>query len=210
MPVIYYTYYTPVCKSISAVSSQEHALGRELLRRGLKDQYSLSFSKELLDAAITIEKNGKPCLREYPGIHFNISHCDGFAACAFHSQSVGIDAELPGHFARVLIGKALSEEEKNFFQMMGTTPALEQEWFYRFWTLKEAYVKQTGTGLDVDLKGVSFRFSADPAKDGKLLVSCSDRNMCCVQKKLSQGQILSVCYPYGSEGVSLCKKNLRM
>lgn len=200
MPVIYYAYYTPVSESVSAVSRQEHLLARELLQKGLSRLYHISLSQEALASCIGTDKNGKPFLTDYPEIHFNISHCSGLAACAFHNRPVGLDAELPGYFAPVLISKALSFEEQAFLKKAGRTPLLEQEWFYRFWTLKEAYVKQSGTGVDTDLTGFSFSFS-DAANAP--VVQCSDSGICCYQKQLSRGHILSLCYPGIPEKVTL-------
>lgn len=193
MPNIYYSYYTPICNSIPAVAKQEHMLGRELLRKGLEHFYSLSFSPESLPSVLAALENGKPYLKGYPEIHFNISHCNGLAVCAFHNHPIGIDAEQPGYFPRVLINKALSAEEKSFLQAISASPVLEQEWFYRFWTLKEAYVKLSGTGLDVILTDFSFHFSDTAAENDHFSVRCSNPDVSCYQQKLNHGQILSLC-----------------
>ncbi len=204
MPVVYYAYYSPVSKSIPAVSRQEHLLGRLLLKTGLEHLYHVSLTLEALDSAIGTGRNGKPHLINYSDIYFNISHCDGLAACAFHSRPVGLDTELPGYFAPVLIQKTLSPEEKSFLKQAGTSPYLEQFWFYRFWTLKEAYVKQSGTGVDTDLTGFSFYFSdTAPSEDSTFSVRCSDSEMRCYQTQLARGQILSLCYPGIKEDVLL-------
>lgn len=158
MPIIYYTYYTPVSNSIPTICDQEHDLGRKLLRNGLKRFYDIQLTSSELLSCIKIDQNGKPYLKDYPEIHFNISHCNELVVCVFHNASIGVDAELPGPFVKVLINKVLSEEEKKALQNKGITPQLEQEWFYRFWTLKEAYVKNSGTGLDVILTDFSFSF----------------------------------------------------
>jgi len=156
MPVIYYTYYTREGLSIPEASERENALGRALLVRGLNELYGLRLSEDDVSSEISLSGTGKPYLTFHPDIHFNISNTDGLVACAFASAPVGADAEYPGYFAPVLIKKALSLSEQEFLDRAGTTPELHTEWFWRFWTLKEAYVKRSGIGVDTDLTAFSF------------------------------------------------------
>lgn len=202
MPVIYYSYYTPVSHSIPAVSAQEHSLGRKLLIKGLEELYHLKLPFEGIDSFLRIAPDGKPCLAGHPDICFNISHCDGLAACAFHDRPVGIDAEMPGYFPEILINRALSEQEKDFLRTAGTTLPLKQEWFYRLWTLKEAYVKKSGIGVDTDLTDFSFTFSEQA---GNPHAVCSDPLISCYQVKLAHGQILSLCYEDSGDEIVLTK-----
>lgn len=222
MPVIYYTVYTPESDSVRKINEQEHRLGRELLAAALRELYEIRLRPENISAA----ENGKPFLPAYPTIHFNISHCDGLVVCAVDDEPVGVDAEKTGYFAEILIGKVLSEEETSFLAAQTVQEPADlaasgdsakghrQEWFYRFWTLKEAYVKRTGIGVDTDLKAFSFRFtdfrkqecpdhsaSADSdfydtsAPEAVLLtVVCSDPAVRCFQTTLSGGYIVSLCY----------------
>lgn len=205
MPCIYYSYYTPVSDSIPAITAQEHQLGRQLLINGLEHSYGLCYSPEELEKILKKSANGKPFLSAHPEIHFNITHCDGLAACAFHSHPIGIDAELPGYFAPVLIKKALSKEEIHFLQQMSSSKENEQEWFFRFWTLKEAFVKQSGTGVDTDLTAFSFSFCQH---SDSFNITCSLAKISCWQTQLEKGQILSLCYPNTKEPVHLINSPL--
>lgn len=200
MPYIYYSYYTPLSKSIPAIHAQEHQTGRQLLINGLKHLYGLCYDFHDLDQILKKETNGKPFLPDHPEIHFNITHCDGLAACAFHSSPIGIDAELPGYFAPILINKALSKEEIHFFRQMASTLPQEQEWFFRFWTLKEAFVKQSGIGVDTNLKSFSFSFDQQTFPSG---ISCSKTDISCWQTQLDGGQIISLCYKDTGEPVKI-------
>lgn len=200
MLCIYYSYYTPVSDSIPAVAAQEHHLGRQLLINGLERFYGLCYSPEELEIVLNKDANGKPFLSAHPEIHFNITHCDGLAACAFHNQPIGIDAELPGYFAPVLIKKALSQEEIDFLQRVSSNREKEQEWFFRFWTLKEAFVKQSGIGVDTDLTAFSFSFYQ---RTDSFRVTCSVPEIACWQTQLENNQIISVCYPNTKEPVQL-------
>lgn len=200
MPAIYYSHYTPYSDSVSVISKQEHRLGRTLLVRGIYELFHLPLTYDKIDAVLRYDANGKPYLPDYPEICFNITHCDRLAACAFHDRPIGIDAEAPGYFPASLINRALSEKEKCFLQSKSTSVPEREEWFYRLWTLKEAYVKKSGIGVDTDLTGFSFSFTNN--RNGFSII-CSDSSVSCYQTQLSSGQILSVCYKDNGEPVKL-------
>ena len=120
MPVIYCSSYNPGSSSISEVTRLEHTLGRELLRHGISRFTGIELSPGELSASLGTSENGKPFLPDFPDIHFNITHCDGLAACAFDRSPVGVDAEKPGYFAEILIKKALT----NARTIRTTTPGM--------------------------------------------------------------------------------------
>jgi len=195
MSVIYFANYIPVSDSVAEISRQEHALGRFLLMSGLKDLYQLNFDPDDESAMIAYDANGKPYLKDHPAVFFNITHCTGLAACAFHRQPVGIAAEYPGDFPEVLIKRALSDNEKELLPVCGSDLHLRQECFWRFWTLKEAYVKRTGVGVDTDLRSFSFSFDpGEPLRAGTTVsVACSDPAVSCSQVMTESGHIISLC-----------------
>ena len=213
MPVIYCSSYTPGSSSIAEVTRLEHLLGRELLRHGISRCTGKDLSPAELSASLGTSENGKPFLPDFPDIHFNITHCDGLAACAFDSSPVGVDAEKPGYFAEILIKKALTEEEQQFMKSQSVSPDLRSEWFFRFWTLKEAFVKQSGIGVDTDLHSFSFSFTPADGKeipsvhvlsgtddspveyDSSYQIVCREHpEIKCFQAKLPSGHILSACF----------------
>ena len=179
--------------SISNVARLEQRLGRQLLHRGLQEFYRITMPFEDLSATVSLTPEGKPYLPDYPSIQFSISHAGGIICCAFHDQPIGIDTELPGYFPKVLVNKMLTAEEKSLLQREAKTDPLRNEWFYRLYTLKEAYVKMSGTGLDTDLQAFSFAFESDP-ETGFLLPRCSDPSVQCFQTTLPEGHLLSLCY----------------
>jgi len=192
MPAVFFTFYDSKGLSIPETSALEHELGRKLLSLGLGKLYGITLQADHLEQLLLKDAAGKPSLPDHPEIHFNITHCPGLAACAFHDTPIGIDAELPDYFAEVLIGRALTPSEKEFLEMHSSSPALRDEWFYRFWTLKEAYVKMTGSGVDTDLKAFSFSFNEGDHNE-RLTVTCSDPEVICFQKQLWSGHIISTC-----------------
>ena len=201
MPVIYYTEYA-ASGPVSEISRLEHDLGRALLIKGLNEIYGLSYDSEDTSSITAADSNGKPYLPDHPDICFNITHCTGLVACAFHSSPVGIDAELPGYFPEILIDKALTDNEKSFLTSAGCTPDLRNEWFYRFWTLKEAYVKKSGAGVEHNLLSVFFAFDYGVlgVNTGSFHVTCSDPDVSCFQVKFESGHILSICCEHAMEG----------
>ena len=177
------------------ISRLEHELGRALLIKGLDDLYGLKYSAEDEATLISAGPSGKPYLHDHPDIFFNITHASGLVACAFHSDPVGIDVELPGYFPEVLIGRALTESEKAILLSCSHDERLRQECFWRLWTLKEAYVKRSGVGVDSDLNAFSFSFdpSIVPETTSPVEIGCSDTEVSCSQMFLKSGHIISLC-----------------
>ncbi len=192
MPVILYTSYIPRSESTREINQQEHQLGRKLLREGLSSFFGLCLDEEELAHNLSFSENGKPFMAAHPEIHFNISHCDGLVVCAFDAQDVGIDAEFPGYFPEILISRIMTGSEKSILEEATAGGKSRAEWFFRIWTLKEAYVKMTGTGVDTDLKSFSFSFEPGDGSDAPVIL-CSDPAVHCFQTVLPTGHIVSLC-----------------
>ena len=62
----------------------------EMLAQLLAKHYGIPIGTDLL---FNIDEHGKPSLRDYPDIHFNISHCPKAIAVAVADNPVGIDVE---------------------------------------------------------------------------------------------------------------------
>jgi 4'-phosphopantetheinyl transferase len=108
---------------------------------------------------------GKPAIVVGPGgqqLRFNMSHTRGLVACAISdSCDLGVDVEASDratdltladrHFAPVEVAIIRS-----------APPHQQHRLFFRFWTLKEAFIKATGEGLSRSL--ASFSFTLDPIR----------------------------------------------
>jgi 4'-phosphopantetheinyl transferase len=111
-----------------------------------------------------VEKLGKPCIdpaADLPELEFNLSHTRGFVACAVCiGAEIGIDVEtLAPERARLDITTGSFSPSE--LRILRDTPADQQPIvFFRLWTLKEAFIKATGEGLNRALD--SFSFSLDP------------------------------------------------
>jgi len=188
MTTIYLTTYTgddPRQRHIT-----EHRIGRQMLAWGLNELYNLSFTEEALKSALQSEEHGKPVLSGYPDIHFNISHCDGLIACAFSDHPVGIDAENIRAFPSNVLRKVLTPAEQALLNDCKSDIAAQEELFFRFWTLKESRIKQSGTGMAVPLTGFSF----EPVLCAPFSSPASSiPDLTFYQWKLDGGLILSLC-----------------
>jgi 4'-phosphopantetheinyl transferase len=114
-------------------------------------------------------KHGKPRL-DIPGAdqppHFNLTHSGGFVALAISDGEVGIDIEnlRPVSTAQRLAQRFFSpEERKHVFELDGEA---RDRAFLRIWTQKEAYLKATGLGVGMPLRGVETE--ADPQAPPRL------------------------------------------
>ena len=91
-------------------------------------------------------EHGKPVFAEHPELHFNLSHSGTLVACALGNRPVGVDIQNIVKLRRSLVNYTMSEAE--IAQLDAMASVEEQELFFtRLWTLKESYVKATGTGL---------------------------------------------------------------
>lgn len=136
----------------------EHQKGLELLSYGLKEMYQLDFSAEQLPNQIEKGEYGKTYLREHPKIHFNISHCEGMAVCAFADTEIGVDAEKKDEVNEKIFRRVFTSSEQELLKSRKENEEEYRESFYRLWTLKESRIKQNGSGMSMPLTDFSFTF----------------------------------------------------
>lgn len=168
----------------------EHKVGLSLLAQALADLYGIQINADELDDHLDKNEYGKPFLKAYPDIHFNISHGSDIAVCAVSNQTVGADIEKIHDFTPAIFRKVFTPEEKAFYEKMAVDEHAGKEWFFRFWTLKESRIKHAGMGLSMSLTDFSFSFDVSqiPYK-----IQCSDSGICFSQQVLKDEYILSLC-----------------
>ncbi|UVT14308.1 MAG: 4'-phosphopantetheinyl transferase superfamily protein [Nitrospira sp.] len=102
---------------------------------------------------LTTGHNGKPCLPSDPrALRFNLSHARALVLCALaRDREVGVDVEWRDReFSwHDVASYACSEREQTVLSSL-VEPA-QAETFFSWWTLKEAYVKALGAGLELPL-----------------------------------------------------------
>jgi 4'-phosphopantetheinyl transferase len=136
---------------------QNYLVSHVLLRNALSKYVDVPASQWIF----TCNEQGKPEVITVPGlpeIEFNITHTEGLCACVVAVDAeVGIDAENINRQCnyKKLAQRMFSNDEND---LIGSSdePAVQ---FYKFWTLREAYVKALGTGLSGSSKDFYFTLS---------------------------------------------------
>ncbi len=121
---------------------------------------------------------GKP-YAENVDLYFSVSHSEDVVICAVSERPVGIDVEK----IRVVRFKTA--------ERFATAQELEYigenaERFFEIWTLKEAYFKCIGTGLDANIKNVSFKINGN-------IIECSEKGFRCSIIPVAEGYCCSIC-----------------
>ncbi len=156
----------------------EHKVGRFLLRYGLMKEYGIDLS----ECTILKNEHGKPYLKEYPDIYFNISHCNAMAVCVFGNTAVGIDVEGRRICKDSLMKRVLTDEE--FEAVKATNDEILE--FFKYWTLKEAYGKAMGVGMLYDYASMAFKFIEKS-------IMCPDKEYSMWQMVIDNELVISVC-----------------
>lgn len=102
-----------------------------------------------------------PGLCDVP-LRFNLSHTSGLTACAVTlQQDVGVDVEYVNRRGDVtaLADEVFSPAEVRALRAVPSARRREQ--FFKYWTLKEAYIKARGMGLAIPLDQFSFDLNDD-------------------------------------------------
>ncbi|MCR4764657.1 MAG: 4'-phosphopantetheinyl transferase superfamily protein [Bacteroidaceae bacterium] len=130
----------------------KHELGQRtctaaylLLCEGLQAEYGITDKP-----VFAYGEHGKPFLKDYPHIHFNMSHCREAAICILADRPVGVDIESIREFKSSLVDYTMNLDEIRQINH-ADRPDLE---FIRLWTQKEAVMKLTGTGINNNMKDV--------------------------------------------------------
>lgn len=123
-----------------------------LLKRLLEKCYGISSNPVFIEG-----EHGKPVMAEHKNIHFNMSHCQKAVACVVDDNPIGIDIEnIPETLREGLCEYVFDKEELTMIHN-AENPQIE---FARLWTMKESYVKFTGTGIfgSNQLKGLLHEY----------------------------------------------------
>lgn len=94
---------------------------------------------------------GKPFLREYPDIFFNISHCSTACAVAVATGPMGIDIQNIRPFTWEIVRRVCCREE---LKLLKNSSDKDRE-FLKIWSKKESFVKMTGQGLNCCLPEIN-------------------------------------------------------
>lgn len=115
--------------------------------------------------SFTTDRYGRPFIAAPAterAVHFSLSHTDGCVACVVSGhRAVGVDVE------RIQERGSLLETARSVFSLeeiealRQLAPADFVDRFFDYWTLKEAYLKATGRGLNLPLDRFSMQISPE-------------------------------------------------
>jgi len=105
-----------------------------------------------------IGEHGKPSI---DGVEFNLSHTEGCIVVALGNDPLGVDVESWLRRTDVLgiCDRFFAPSEAAALRAL--PPSEHRERFFRYWTLKEAYIKARGMGLAIPLASFSFDLSLE-------------------------------------------------
>ena len=123
--------------------------GRWLLR-GLVAQ-RLGLLPGALDLAIEIDANGRSRVRGDSSLHVSISHSGDRVAAVVAGAPVGLDIEDLRRPRDFLALAEMVHTPPQGRRLCGLPSQGQAQQFYTWWTLKEAWLKSRGLGLDLAL-----------------------------------------------------------
>ena len=163
---------------------KQHSHAHSLLRECLKT-HGICYDE---NTAVVKNEYGKPSLAERPDICYNLSHSEGICTCIVTDRECGIDCEKVREYRPNVVRRVFSESETADLERI---PENERSlYFFRLWTLKEAFVKAVGKGISYPMKEVVFGFD-----NGRII--CSEKGYSFRQYIIRGGEYV----------VSVCKKN---
>ena len=104
--------------------------------------------KNITDPIFKTEKYGKVYISNHKNIHFNLSHSGKIVLCAISDMEVGADVEYIDREIDLNIAKHYfyNREYENIMNAKN-----RPEEFFKYWVLKESYMKYTGLGMNLNL-----------------------------------------------------------
>ena len=131
---------------------ERFVFGRAMLRTILGSALGLSEAQ----VPIQVGTSGKPEIKGSNGSSFNLSHSGNYIAVAVtRGRQVGIDIEVhrPNCDFRAIAREYFCPAELAYLE---ACPLRAEALFFRYWTLKEAYLKAVGSGLSGPLRGLDI------------------------------------------------------
>jgi 4'-phosphopantetheinyl transferase len=141
-----------------SVARRQYVVSRILLRRML----SMHLDVEAESLSFHTTEKGKPYLQGEGALQFSISHSHSqLALIVAPLHSVGIDIEFTRRKNQLMEIAKHHFTSFEYQQLQSVTN--KRELFFKFWTLKEAYIKALGCGLTRGLSSFGFNLENEPA-----------------------------------------------
>ena len=96
----------------------------------------------------TYGRHGKPILRDYSELQFNLSHSQGRALIGIaRGRAIGVDLESVREMPTMLAVAKRFLMQSEYEAIERASEGWRSRIFFEYWTCKEAYLKATGVGL---------------------------------------------------------------
>ena len=108
----------------------------------------LLWEENITNPIFKTEKYGKAYISNHENIQFNLSHSGKMVLCAISDMEVGADIEYIDPEIDLDIAKNYFFNREYESIMKSDNPSDE---FFKYWVLKESYMKYTGLGMNLEL-----------------------------------------------------------
>ena len=108
----------------------------------------LLYEENITNPLFKTEKYGKAYISNHENIHFNLSHSSKIVLCSISDREVGVDVEYIDPKIDLNIAKHYFYNSEYENIMNAKNKADE---FFKYWVLKESYMKYTGLGMNLKL-----------------------------------------------------------
>lgn len=130
-------------------------LGEGMLRCLLHAGYALGKTDYRIEKGL----HGKPYIEDVPfPLYFNISHSGDYVVCVLSDTEIGIDIEKKAEARMAVAYRYFHPDEVCALETLSGPQ--QGDLFYRFWVVKESFVKYTGMGLSAALPQCKVCFGA--------------------------------------------------
>lgn len=104
--------------------------------------------ENITDPIFKTGKYGKAYISNHENIHFNLSHSGKMVLCAISDREVGVDVEYIDPIIDLNIARHyfFNSEYENIMNAKNNPDE-----FFKYWVLKESYMKYTGLGMNLKL-----------------------------------------------------------
>lgn len=138
------------------ITRRTKLLGEFMSRRLIESVWGLKSG----DYQIIRGEHGKPFISGTTlPCFFNLSHSGEYIVCALTEGQVGVDIERKGRLRLEVARRFFHPEE---VRVLESLPERQQaDAFFSYWSVKESFLKYTGSGLSASLSGFEVCFQKD-------------------------------------------------
>ena len=147
-------------------------------------------------------KHHKPYFLNEPEIHFNLSHSGNMALCALSDAEVGCDIELVADIQELGVASGYLSACEYDDILARPSEAERAALFFRYWSLKESYMKFTGLGMSLPPDSLAVRMDAEQTAVVRNGIA---ESVCFTEYRTIPGYACAVCSTSDFSGIPLVR-----